>query len=472
MSNKQRTIAQLASFKGKGLHTGANVEVSINPAEPNTGIIFQRIDLEGQPTVGALAENVVDTSRGTTIASGSARISTIEHMMAALTGMEIDNALVKVNGPEMPIMLGSSKMFVEGITKAGVVEQDAERNYFVIKEKTVFRDDKNNVEIVAYPDDTLAIDVLVDYKSRVLGHQFAKMSDISEFKTEIAPCRTFVFFHELEVLLKNNLIKGGDLENAIVIMEHQVPQEELNRIADLFNKPHVQMRPEGILNNLSLHFDNEPARHKLLDLVGDLSLVGARIKGKIIAVRPGHYANTEFAKMLRKQYKKELLKPLAPAYNPNVAPVMDINQIKNILPHRHPFLLVDKIIAIDEKSVVGIKNVTLDEMFFVGHFPDEPVMPGVLQIEAMAQAGGILALSTVPDPEHYSTYFLKIDQIKLKRKVVPGDTLIMKCTLIEPIRRGIVVMNCQAFVGEQLAIEGILTAQIVRNRNLDTESTA
>lgn len=466
MSDKQRTISQPVSFSGKGLHTGANVEVSINPNEVNCGIVFQRIDLEGQPTIAAAAENVIDTSRGTTIGTKNVKVCTIEHMMAALAGMGIDNALVKVNGPEMPIMQGSSRMFVEGISKVGTVEQGAERNYLVIKEKMEFRDEEKNVEIVVYPDDKFSVDVLVDYNSRVLGHQFAKMNDISEFEQQIAPCRTFVFFHELEFLLKNNLIKGGDLENAIVIMEHSVPQDELDRIADLFNKPHIHVRPEGILNNIDLHFDNEPARHKLLDLIGDLALIGPRIKGKFVAVRPGHHANTEFAKQLRKHYKKEMLKPSAPDYDPNKAPLLDISQIKKVLPHRHPFLLVDKIISMDGTSVVGVKNVTMDEMFFAGHFPDEPVMPGVLQIEAMAQAGGILALSTVPDPEHYSTYFLKIDQVKLKRKVVPGDTLIMRCVFTEPIRRGIVNMHCQAFVGEQLAVEGQLTAQIARNKDI------
>lgn len=467
MSDRQHTLSQPVSYTGKGLHTGANVEVTVCPAEPNTGIIFQRIDLPGEPSIKALAENVIDTSRGTTIGlknTPEVRVCTIEHLMAALTGMGIDNALVKVNGPELPIMHGSAKLFMEGLSKSPLVEQDAERNYLVIKKKTVFRDEQNNVEIVAYPDDKFCIDVLVDYNSRILGHQFARMNDLSEFPTEIAPCRTFVFFHELETLLKNGLIKGGDLENAIVIMEHQVPQEELDHIADLFNKPRVHIQPEGILNNVTLRFDNEPARHKLLDLIGDLTLVGARIKGKIVAVRPGHHANTEMANVLRKIYKKAQQNPEPPEYDPSVAPLYDINAIKKLLPHRSPFLLVDKIIRMDATSVVGIKNVTMDEEFFMGHFPEEPVMPGVLQVEAMAQTGGILALSTVPDPENYSTYFLRMDEVRLKHKVVPGDTLIMKCELTSPIRRGIVNMHCQGFVGEQLAIDAQLMAQIVKNK--------
>ena len=462
MADKQRTIQQTVSVKGKGLHTGVEVEVIICPAEVNTGYIFQRVDLEGQPKVEALADNVTDTSRGTTLVQKGVKINTVEHVLAALSGMGIDNALIKVNGPEMPIMDGSSSVFVNEIATVGTVEQGAERNFFVIREKTVFRDEKNNIEIVAYPDDGFSIDVMIDYNSRVLGHQYAKLTQIEDFEKQIAPCRTFVFFHELEVLLKNNLIKGGDLQNAIVIMEREVPQIELDRIADLFNKPHIQVRPSGFLNHLDLHFTNEPARHKLLDMVGDLSLLGLRIKGKITAMRPGHYANTEFAKMLRKQYKKELLKPTPPTYDPNKLPLMNILQIQKILPHRPPFLFIDKIISMDGSSVVGMKNVTMNEGFFVGHFPDEPVMPGVLQIEAMAQVGGILVLNTVPDPENYLTYFLKIDQVRFKKKVVPGDTLIFKCFLNEPIRRGIANMTGQAFVGDQLVMEGVLMAQIIK----------
>jgi UDP-3-O-[3-hydroxymyristoyl] N-acetylglucosamine deacetylase / 3-hydroxyacyl-[acyl-carrier-protein] dehydratase len=462
MADKQRTIQQAVSVKGKGLHTGVDVEVIICPADVNTGYIFQRVDLEGQPKVEALADNVTDTSRGTSLAQKGVKINTVEHMLAALSGMGIDNALIKVNGPEMPIMDGSSSVFVNEIAKVGTVEQGAERNYFIIREKTIFRDEKNNIEIVAYPDDGFSIDVMIDYNSRVLGHQYAKLINIEDFEKQIAPCRTFVFFHELEVLLKNNLIKGGDLQNAIVIMEREVPQIELDRIADLFNKPHVQVRPSGFLNHLDLHFTNEPARHKLLDMVGDLSLLGLRIKGKITAMRPGHHANTEFAKMLRKQYKKELLRPTPPAYDPNQQPLMNILQIQKILPHRPPFLLIDKIMYMDGTSVVGMKNVTMNEGFFVGHFPNEPVMPGVLQIEAMAQVGGILVLNSVPDPENYLTYFLRIDQVRFKKKVVPGDTILFKLELIEPIRRGIANMRGLAFVGDQVVMEGVMMAQIVK----------
>lgn len=460
MADKQRTIQQAVTVKGKGLHTGVEVEVVICPAEVNTGYIFQRVDLEGQPKIEALADFVTDTSRGTTLVQKGIKITTVEHVLAALSGMGIDNALVKVNGPEMPIMDGSSSIFVNEIAKVGTIEQGAERNYFIIREKTVYRDEKNNIEIVAYPDDGFSIDVMIDYNSKVLGHQYAKLINIEDFEKQIAPCRTFVFFHELEPLLKNNLIKGGDLENAIVIMEREVPQIELDRIADLFNKPHVHVRPSGFLNHLDLQFTNEPARHKLLDMVGDLSLLGLRIKGKIIAMRPGHHANTEFAKALRKQYKKEMLRPTPPSYDPNATPVLNINQIKQVLPHRPPFLLIDKIIYMDGTSVVGLKNVTMNEGFFVGHFPDEPVMPGVLQVEAMAQVGGILVLNSVPDPENYLTYFLKIDQVRFKKKVVPGDTILFKCVLNEPIRRGIANMTGQAFVGDQLVMEGVLMAQI------------
>ena len=464
MVEKQTTVKSEIKFNGLGLHTGKDVELIICPAPENTGYVFQRVDVEGEPTIDAIADNVVDTSRGTTIGQNGVRVSTIEHVMASLAGLGIDNALLKIDGPEMPIMDGSARFFVEEIQKVGVEVQSAERGFYVIKEKLEYSDPENGIEIAAYPDESFSIDVLIDYNSRVLGNQYAQINSLDEFADQIAPCRTFVFFHELEVLLKNNLIKGGDLQNAIVIMEQEVPQEELDRIADLFNKPRVHVKPEGILNNLDLHFQNEPARHKLLDIVGDLALVGRRIKGKIIAKRPGHLANTELAKIIRKMARKEAMKPNIPKFDLSQPPLYDIMQIRNILPHMPPFLLIDKILEMDENTITGMKNVTMNEEFFVGHFPEEPVMPGVLQIEAMAQAGGIFVLNTVPDPENYLTYFLKIDRVKFKRKVVPGDTIIFRLELLEPIRRGIASMFGQAFVGENLVMEGELLAQIVKKK--------
>ena len=464
MLEKQTTLNDSIEFTGKGLHTGVDIKLEVCPAPENTGYVFVRTDLEGEPTIDGIADNVVDTSRGTTIEQNGIRVTTVEHVLASLSGLGIDNAFIKVDGPEMPIMDGSAKVFVEEIQKAGVKTQEAERGFYVIKEKLVYSDPERGIEIAAYPDESFSIDVLIDYNSKVLGNQYAQLVNLDNFAQEVAPCRTFVFFHELEVLLKNNLIKGGDLQNAIVIMENEVPQEELDRIADLFNKPRVHVKPEGILNNVDLRFHNEPARHKLLDIVGDLALVGRRIKGKIIAKRPGHHANTELAKIIRKMARKEAMKPNIPKIDLNQTPIYDINQIRNILPHRPPFLLVDKILQMDDNSVVGIKNVTMNEDFFVGHFPEEPVMPGVLQIEAMAQVGGIFVLNTVPDPENYITYFLKIDRVKFKRKVVPGDTIVFRLELLEPIRRGIANMFGQAFVGENLVMEGELLAQIVKQK--------
>ncbi|MDR1983499.1 MAG: bifunctional UDP-3-O-[3-hydroxymyristoyl] N-acetylglucosamine deacetylase/3-hydroxyacyl-ACP dehydratase [Prevotellaceae bacterium] len=460
---KQQTIGNEVILKGKGLHTGLDVEMTICPAEPNHGIKFQRIDLEEQPVIDAIADYVTDTSRGTTIENKNVRVSTIEHIMAALFGLGIDNALIKLNAPEVPIMDGSAKIHVEELLKAGIVEQDADRWYFEIKEKLVYKND-DGTEIVVLPDSKFSVDVTVDFKSKVLGNQYARLTSIDEFAAEIAPCRTFVFFHELEILFKRNLIKGGDMENAIVIVENDVPQEDLDRIAGLFNKKSVERVKEGYLNNLKLRFLNEPARHKMLDLIGDLSLVGYPVTGKIYANKPGHSSNTEMAKILRKAAKKALTKPSAPKYDPREEPLFDIKAIRKMLPHRPPFLLVDKILTRDETTIVGIKNVTINEPFFVGHFPEEPVMPGVLIIEAMAQCGGLLVLGNVSDPELYSTYFLKIDKVKFRGKVVPGDTLIFKLILTEPIRRGIVIMSAQAFVGENLVAEGEMTAQVIKNK--------
>jgi UDP-3-0-acyl N-acetylglucosamine deacetylase/beta-hydroxyacyl-[acyl carrier protein] dehydratase FabZ len=461
---KQRTIQKPVSVKGKGLHTGVEVELTFNPAPDNHGYKFRRVDLEGQPLVSAVAENVVDTSRGTTIEEKGVRISTIEHVMASLVGLGIDNVLIDINGPETPIADGSSLYYVNALKEAGIVELESDRRYYEIKEKVVYSDAQRGVEIAIFPDDHLSIDVMIDYNSKVLGHQYALLNSMADFEKEISMCRTFVFLHEVELLLKHNLIKGGDLNNAIVIMDRQVTQEELDRLAELFHKPKIHVKPEGILNNIDIHFSNEPARHKLLDLIGDLSLIGTAIKGRIVATRPGHAANTEMAKIIRQIIKREMLKGDVPKYDPNQQPLYNITQIKDILPHRPPFLLIDKVMSMDEKTVIGVKNVTMNEPFFVGHFPEEPVMPGVLQIEAMAQLGGVLVLGTVPDPQNYLTYFLKVDKVKFKRKVVPGDTLVFKCDLIGEIRRGIATMWAQAFVGDTCVCEGELTAQIVKNK--------
>lgn len=462
-SEKQRTLTQSIQFKGTGLHTGVAVEMTIEPAGENSGIRFQRTDLEGQPVIEALAENVTDTSRGTSLEKRGARVTTVEHVMAALWGSGVDNALIKVNGPEIPIMDGSAREYVEKIAATGTTEQNADRVYYDITEKTVFSIPENGVEIVVYPDDHLSIDLGIDYNSKVLGNQYAKLDCLCEFPEQIASCRTFVFAHELEPLLKNNLIKGGDLDNAIVIVEPQVTREEVDRLAAVFNKKDIQVMPDGLLNNLQLRFPNEPARHKLLDVVGDLALVGQRIRGKVVAYKPGHHANTELAKILRKNIKRDAGKPWF-KYDPAQTPVYDINQIKNLLPHRPPFLLVDKILYIDSEKVVGIKNVTMNEPFFVGHFPDEPVMPGVLTVEAMGQCGGILALHDIPDPENYSTYFMKIDGVKFRGKVVPGDTLLFELNLSEPTRRGIVMMDAKAYVADQLVVEASLMAQVAKTK--------
>ncbi|CAA9203338.1 UDP-3-O-acyl-N-acetylglucosamine deacetylase [Flavobacterium bizetiae] len=460
---KQKTIKNEISLTGVGLHTGKEVTMTFKPAPINNGFTFVRVDLQGQPVIEADANYVVNTQRGTNLEKLGVKIQTPEHVLAALVGCDLDNVIIELNASELPIMDGSSKYFVEAIENAGIEEQDAKRNVYVVKEVISFTDETTGSEILVMPSDDYQVTAMVDFGTKVLGTQNATMKSIADFKEEIANSRTFSFLHELESLLENGLIKGGDLNNAIVYVDKEISESTMENLKKAFGKDKISVKPNGVLDNLTLHYPNEAARHKLLDVVGDLSLIGVRIQGKIIANKPGHYVNTQFAKKLAKIIKIEQRNHV-PVYDLNLEPLMDIHKIMAVLPHRPPFLLIDRIIEMSDSHVVGMKNVTMNENFFVGHFPEAPVMPGVLIVEAMAQTGGILVLSTVPDPENYLTYFMKIDNVKFKHKVLPGDTLIFKCELISPIRRGICHMQANAYANGKLVTEAELMAQIARKQ--------
>ncbi len=461
MSKKQQTIKREVSLSGVGLHTGNTVSMTFKPAPIDHGFAFARVDLEGEPVIAARAEYVVNTQRGTNLEKNGVQIQTSEHVLAAAVGLGIDNLLIEIDASEPPIMDGSSKFFIEALEKAGVVEQEADIKEYIVKDIISYRDEVTGSEIILMPSDKYEITTMVDFGTKILGTQNATLQNIDDFKEEIAAARTFSFLHEIEMLLENDLIKGGDLNNAIVYVDKELSDATMNRLKKAFKKEDIAVQSNGILDNLNLHWANEAARHKLLDVIGDLALTGIRIRGKVIANKPGHLVNTQFAKKLSKIIKMEKRNNV-PQIDLNQPPLMDIHQIMDILPHRPPFLLIDRIIELSDKHVIGMKNVTMNENFFVGHFPGAPVMPGVLQVEAMAQCGGVLVLSTVPDPENYLTYFMKMDNVKFKQKVLPGDTLIFKCELISPIRRGICHMQAYGYANGKLVVEAELMAQIAK----------
>ena len=459
---KQLTLKDSFTVRGKGLHTGLDIEATFLPAPENHGYAFQRTDVEGMPVIQAVAENVVNTNRGTVIAAGDVTVSTIEHCMAALYAAGVDNVLVQVNGAEVPILDGSAVEFVEKIQQAGLMEQAADKEFFVVRNKIEVVDEETGAKLVVLPDDEFSVDVKINYDSPVLGNQYATLERIQDFGKEIAPSRTFVFVREIEQLIKANLIKGGDLDNAIVIYEKQISQEQLDQLADMLKVEHRDANNLGYIQHKPLVWENECTRHKLLDIIGDMALIGKPIKGRIIATRPGHTINNKFARQMRREIRKHEIQ--APIYDPNEEPIMDVNRIRELLPHRYPMQLVDKVIELGATSIVGVKNVTSNEPFFQGHFPQEPVMPGVLQIEAMAQCGGLLVLNTLEEPERWSTYFMRIDDVKFRQKVVPGDTLLFKVDLLAPVRHGISSMKGYVFVGDHVVSEATFTAQIVKNK--------